>query len=132
MRPQTCAVYILANRPRGVLYTGVTSDLQRRLVEHRMRHDPSSFIARYNLDLLAYFETTPDIRAAIEREKQVKRWLRQKKIALIESVNPEWQDLASGWDAQGIRWWTGFFARLRRRGLSRCGGILRSAPPRSE
>ena len=99
MQPRTCAVYILTNRPRGVLYTGVTSDLQKRLNEHRMHHDPSSFTARYNVDLLAYFETTPDIRAAIEREKQIKGWLRRKKIALIEAVNPEWQDLASAWDA---------------------------------
>ena len=92
-----CAVYILSNRRNGVLYTGVTNDLRRRLSEHRSGLDPSSFTARYNLDRLVYFETTSDIRAAIEREKQIKGWLRRKKIALIEAVNPEWQDLASGW-----------------------------------
>ena len=97
MQPLMCAVYILSNRPNGVLYTGVTSNLPRRLAEHRMHNDPSSFTARYNLDRLVYFETTPDIQAAIEREKQIKGWLRRKKIALIEAVNPEWQDLASAW-----------------------------------
>ena len=97
MQPLMCAVYILSNRRNGVLYTGVTNDLRRRLSEHRSGLDPSSFTARYNLDRLVYFETTSDIRAAIEREKQIKGWLRRKKIALIEAVNPEWQDLASGW-----------------------------------
>ena len=98
MRDMTCAVYILSNRRDGVLYTGVTSDLRRRLAEHRGHMDPSSFTARYHLKCLVYFETTPDIRAAIAREKQIKGWLRRKKVALIETMNPDWRDLSVGWD----------------------------------
>ena len=94
----TCAVYMLSNRRNGVLYTGVTNDLRRRLSEHRSGLDPSSFTARYHLKRLVYFETTPDIRAAIAREKQIKGWLRRKKVALIEAMNPDWRDLSAGWD----------------------------------
>ena len=94
----TCAVYMLSNRRNGVLYTGVTNDLRRRLNEHRRALDSSSFTARYHLKRLVYFETTCDIRAAIAREKQIKGWLRRKKVALIETMNPEWRDLSTGWD----------------------------------
>ena len=88
-----CAVYILANARRTVLYIGVTSNLARRLAEHRAGVHPSSFTKRYNLDRLVYVEAGRDIRAAIAREKQLKGWRREKKVALIDATNPEWRDL---------------------------------------
>lgn len=90
-----CAVYFLTNRHRTVLYVGVTSDLRRRVIQHIAGMYPSSFSRRYNADRLVYFEITPDIRAAIAREKQLKKWSRRKKEALIEGVNPGWHDLAA-------------------------------------
>ncbi len=88
-------VYILTNRS-GTLYVGVTNDLQRRLAEHRSAK-ASSFTGRYKLDRLVYFEETGDVRAAIEREKQLKGWTRQRKIALIAEMNPRWHDLSEEW-----------------------------------
>ncbi len=88
-------VYILTNKSR-TLYTGVTNDLQRRVYEHREKL-LRGFTSRYNITKLVYFEATPDIREAITREKQIKGWLRSKKIALIESVNPNWIDLSTEW-----------------------------------
>ncbi len=99
MRTKACAVYILTNIHRTVLYTGVTSDLVTRLAQHKSGFDPNSFAARYNADRLVYFETTPNIAAAIEREKRIKGWTRRKKIALIERANPQWADLAAEWEA---------------------------------
>ena len=93
MRFDACAVYILANLNRSVLYTGVTSDPLRRVAEHREHLDPRSFTSRYRVDRLVYFEPYQDIVAAIEREKQVKGWTRAKKIALIEKANHDWRDL---------------------------------------
>jgi predicted GIY-YIG superfamily endonuclease len=97
MKSGVCSVYIMTNRKRTVLYTGVTSDLPTRVAEHRARIQPGSFASRYNTDRLVYFETTPSIEAAIAREKQIKGWLRRKKIELIERVNPQWTDLAADW-----------------------------------
>ena len=77
------------------LYTGVTNDLERRVYEHKQKLVPG-FTAKYNITRLVYFEVTQDVQAAITREKQIKGWLRSKKIALIESVNPEWKDLSMG------------------------------------
>ena len=85
-------VYILANNGK-MLYTGVTSNLEKRVYEHK-HHLVNGYSKKYNINKLVYFEETKDVHAAIEREKQIKGWLRQKKIALIESVNPEWRDLA--------------------------------------
>lgn len=85
-------VYILANKSR-TLYTGVTNNLVRRIYEHKNKTVPG-FTSKYNLTRLVYFEETADIKEAIYREKQIKGWLRKKKIALIESVNPEWKDLS--------------------------------------
>ena len=96
MRFEACAVYILANLNRSVLYVGVTSDLVRRVAEHRQRLDPDSFTSRYRVDRLVYFEPFPEIVAAIEREKQLKGWSRAKKVALIEMGNRVWQDLWPG------------------------------------
>ena len=73
--------------PSRTLYTGVTNDLRRRVYEHQHKLVPG-FTSKYNITQLAYFEETSDIRSAIAREKQIKGWLRARKIALIESVNP--------------------------------------------
>ena len=86
-------VYILTNATNVVLYTGMTNNLERRLYEHRQHSDPNSFTARYNVDKLVYVETTTDVRAAIQREKQIKSWNRRRKNALVESQNPEWREL---------------------------------------
>ena len=88
-------VYIMTNRSR-TLYTGVTSNLERRVYEHKQRMG-SKFTSKYNITQLAYYEECSDTREAIAREKQIKGWLRAKKIALIESVNPEWKDLSAEW-----------------------------------
>jgi putative endonuclease len=77
-------VYIMSNRSR-TLYTGVTNDLERRVYEHKQKLIPG-YSAKYNIARLVYFEITQDIMAAIEREKQIKGWLRRKKLALINSV----------------------------------------------
>ncbi len=88
-------VYILTNKSR-TLYTGVTSDLERRVYDHKQKLVPG-FASKYNITQLVYFDETQDIQAAISREKQIKGWLRRKKIALIESVNPEGKDLSEAW-----------------------------------
>ena len=88
-------VYIMSNYSR-TLYTGVTNNLERRVYEHKQKAKPG-FTAHYNITQLVYYETTTDPRAAIEREKQIKGWLRKKKVALIESVNPAWEDLSRDW-----------------------------------
>ncbi len=86
------AVYIMTNKRDGVLYTGVTNDLKRRVFEHREDLVPG-FTRRYNLHKLVYFETTSDAYSAIAREKQIKAGSRAKKIALVNASNPEWRDL---------------------------------------
>jgi len=91
-----CAVYIMTNSRHTVLYTGVTSDLAHRVQEHKHGADPSAFSSRYNIYKLVYYETTPSIAAAIAREKVIKAGSRAKKIALIESMNPSWEELAEG------------------------------------
>ncbi|MBI4711834.1 MAG: GIY-YIG nuclease family protein [Planctomycetes bacterium] len=88
-------VYIMTNRSK-TLYTGVTNDLFRRAYEHKLKLI-SGFTKKYNITHLVYFEETNDIQCAIAREKQIKGWIRQKKIALIEKVNPDWNDLAAQW-----------------------------------
>lgn len=86
-------VYILTNRS-GTLYVGVTNNLERRIQEHKNK-TMKGFTQLYNIDRLIYFEDTNDINAALAREKQIKGWRREKKIMLIESLNPEWKDLFS-------------------------------------
>lgn len=93
MREQPCAVYILTNKWHRVFYTGVTGDLQRRIEEHKQKLVPG-FTSRYNVTKLVYYETTENPEAAIAREKQIKGWTRQKKIDLIEQMNPTWNDLS--------------------------------------
>ena len=91
-------VYILASTSR-VLYVGVTNNLWCRVYEHRT--STIGFTAAYHVHRLVYFETIGPPRAAIAREKQLKRWTRRKKVALIQSVNPKWLDLAKGWYDEG-------------------------------
>ncbi|MBQ4078268.1 GIY-YIG nuclease family protein [bacterium] len=85
-------VYILFNKSDGVLYTGVTSDLVKRVFEHKSKVI-KGFTQKYNVDKLGYYEVFEDIEQAILREKQIKAGSRKKKIELIESINPEWRDL---------------------------------------
>ena len=92
---QSYYVYIMANLSRS-LYTGVTNDLFRRVYEHKHKLIPG-FTEKYNIKLLVYYEEIPDIKSAIAREKQIKGWLRNKKVSLVESINPAWKDLASEW-----------------------------------
>jgi putative endonuclease len=86
-------VYILTNKNNTTLYVGVTSEIVKRIKEHRDKKYPRSFTARYNLDKLVYFEVLKSITEAIAREKQIKGGSRAKKVTLIESVNPDWRDL---------------------------------------
>lgn len=88
-------VYMLASRSR-TLYVGVTNDLRRRVWEHR-NGTVESFTRWYNIHRLVWFESGSDVMAAIEREKQLKGWRRDKKAALVEEGNPTWEDLAEGW-----------------------------------
>ena len=90
-------VYILTNWNNKVLYTGVTNNLERRLYEHR-NELADGFTKRYHVHKLVYFDTTTDVTAAIAREKQIKGWTRQKKNALVETINPEWRDLSKDWE----------------------------------
>ena len=85
-------VYMMTNKYGNVLYTGVTNDLIRRVYEHRNHLIKDSFTSKYHIEKLVYFEQTDDIRTAIEREKQIKSWKRNKKDALVESQNPTWED----------------------------------------
>jgi putative endonuclease len=88
-------VYIMTNNSR-TLYTGVTDNLIRRVHEHKNKL-VEGFTKKYNITKLVHYEITRDVQAAIRREKQIKGWLRRKKIALIEAGNPEWKDLSEGW-----------------------------------
>jgi putative endonuclease len=93
-------VYMMTNHS-GTLYVGVTNDLRRRVWEHKQRLI-EGFAKRYKITRLVYYEETPDVTAAIAREKQIKGWLRKKKVALIESFNPGWKDLSEGWYDQNV------------------------------
>jgi len=99
-KPKRFFVYIMTNGPKGAtLYTGVTGDLPHRVWQHKNKV-VRGFTNRYNLTQLVYYECFfyPD--AAIAREKEIKGWLRSRKIALIESMNPRWDDLARDWQSQ--------------------------------
>lgn len=86
-------IYLTANKKDGVIYTGVTSELKHRIQSHRTKKYKDSFSARYNADKLVYFEEFDSIITANAREKQIKAGSRAKKIKLIESTNPDWNDL---------------------------------------
>ena len=85
-------IYIITNYTNRVIYTGMTSNLSKRIWEHRRKEVPG-FTAKYNVTKLIYFEETGDVMSAFEREKQIKGWTRAKKIKLIETINPNWRDL---------------------------------------
>jgi putative endonuclease len=89
-------VYILTNRWRNVLYIGVTNALDNRTFQHKNK-EVRGFTQKYNCDRLVYFEEYDEIDQAIAREKQLKGWKRVRKNALVESMNPEWNDLAADW-----------------------------------
>jgi putative endonuclease len=89
------AVYILASQPRGTLYVGVTSNIIERVYQHKNNLTPG-FTQQYGIHTLVYFETHATMPDAIRREKQIKAGSRKKKIALIEAINPHWEDLYPG------------------------------------
>jgi putative endonuclease len=84
----------MTNHRTTVLYIGVTNDLERRVFEHKKKL-VDGFTKKYNLDRLVYFEETEDVVSALEREKQLKGWLRRRKVALVETMNPQWRDLSA-------------------------------------
>ncbi len=94
MSGKTYWVYILTNASTSVLYIGMTSDLERRVREHRSSADPKAFSAQYKTHRLVHAESFGEVRDAIAREKQLKGWARAKKRALVNAANPEWRDLA--------------------------------------
>jgi putative endonuclease len=87
-------IYILTNKKDGILYIGVTNNLERRIYEHK-QGIVEGFSKKYNLKKLVYFEETKDVKSAIAREKCLKKWNREWKLKLIEKKNPNWKDLAS-------------------------------------
>ena len=89
-------VYMLSNWNNKVLYTGVTNNLERRICEHKHKL-VDGFTKKYNINKLVYFDYTNDVKSAIENEKKIKSWTRQKKNELIERSNPNWLDLSNGW-----------------------------------
>jgi putative endonuclease len=88
-------VYIMTNRSR-TLYVGVTSDLEQRVYQHKHKLIPG-FTSKYNINMLVWYESFTSIEEAIRGEKQLKGWLRAKKVALIEAINPRWEDLSTDW-----------------------------------
>jgi putative endonuclease len=90
--PKISHVYIITNKPNGILYVGVTADLSKRIWEHKNRIN-KGFASKYNLDKLVFNEYYEDIEEAIVREKQLKNWQRDWKVQLIEKHNPGWDDL---------------------------------------
>ncbi|MEK7111281.1 MAG: GIY-YIG nuclease family protein [Patescibacteria group bacterium] len=94
--PKTYYVYILSSKRNGTLYIGVTNDLERRVFEHK-NHLVRGFTEKYKINILVYFEQADDVRTALQREKQLKKWNRKWKLDLIENVNPEWKDLSEDW-----------------------------------
>ena len=94
-RSRSYFVYILASKSRR-LYLGVTNDLESRVWQHKTKTAPGH-AARYNIDRLVYFEDFEEVDQVVDREKQLKKWRREKKIELIEPLNPTWRDLAVGW-----------------------------------
>ena len=91
-------VYIMSNRANGVLYIGVTDNIEERVKEHKLKLYPNSFTAKYNCNKLIYFEEITDAENAYNREKRMKKWRRDWKIKLIENMNPSWMDLSLNWN----------------------------------
>ncbi|HED07815.1 MAG TPA: GIY-YIG nuclease family protein [Ignavibacteria bacterium] len=97
MKEHNYFVYILSNWNNKVLYIGMTNNLERRLYEHKNKLI-KGFTQKYNLNKLVYFEHTTDVNSAIQREKEIKKWRREKKNKLIETINPKWLDLSDEWE----------------------------------
>ena len=91
----------MTNQHNEVLYTGMTNDLERRVYEHKNKLI-KGFTSRYNIDKLVYYDICQNVENAIQREKQIKGWIRKKKESLIESINPEWRDLSEEIFQDGI------------------------------
>jgi putative endonuclease len=89
-------VYLLTNKNDKVMYIGITGNLKKRVFEHKTKTVPG-FTAKYNVNKLVYFEETHDVQAAIAREKELKKWRREKKNNLVVADNPDWKDLSDGW-----------------------------------
>ena len=89
-------VYILTNWNNKVMYVGVTNNLERRIYEHKNKL-VKGFTEKYNVGKLVYFEETSEVKSAISREKEIKKWRREKKNCLVEAMNPQWEDLSSEW-----------------------------------
>jgi putative endonuclease len=94
-------VYILTN-PSRTLYTGITRNLRRRVYQHKSKKIPG-FTSKYNISRLVYFEVFHNVLNAIAREKQIKAWTRAKRLALVESKNPKWDDLSRAWEQKSLR-----------------------------
>lgn len=92
---KTYFVYIIASKT-GTIYTGMTNDLERRVYEHKAKKS-AGFTSKYDVTRLVYYEETQNVDSAIEREKQIKSWRRSKKVDLITSTNPKWEDLSKDW-----------------------------------
>lgn len=90
-------IYILASKKNGTLYIGVTNSLERRIEEYKNKLNPQCFTAKYDVDLLVYYEIFQYIEDALKREKQLKKWNREWKINLIEEENKDWNDLSEDW-----------------------------------
>lgn len=90
-------IYMMSNKPKGVIYIGVTDNLLERVKEHKLKIYPDSFTARYNCDKLVYFEEWENGFEATTREKQLKKWKRDWKVNLIVDMNPSWMDISLNW-----------------------------------
>ena len=88
----------MANKPNGVIYIGVTDNIEERVKEHKLKLYPNSFTAKYNCNKLIYFEEITDAENAYNREKRMKKWRRDWKIKLIENMNSSWMDLSLNWN----------------------------------
>ncbi|MCH7960353.1 MAG: GIY-YIG nuclease family protein [Candidatus Hydrogenedentes bacterium] len=96
LREHRYFVYLLTNRNDKVMYVGMTNDLERRLYEHKNKTF-EGFTKKYNVSKLVYFEETNDVWAAIAREREIKKWRREKKNSLVNADNPDWKDLSADW-----------------------------------
>jgi putative endonuclease len=90
-------VYLLTNWNNKVMYVGVTNNLERRMYEHK-QNLVKGFTEKYKVHKLVHYEETRDVRVALEREKEIKKWRREKKNALVRCANPEWKDLSEEWE----------------------------------
>ncbi len=98
---RTFYIYIITNTYNSVIYIGVTNNLFRRITEHKNKTDTNSFSAKYNLWKLVYYEYTEYVSSALDREKEIKKWRREKKNELIKMMNPKWNDLFAEIDEYG-------------------------------